>query len=64
MQYFVCGSNMDWLQMREHCPSAHFVGIALLPDHKLAPNAAYKNLIFSGARHWHLPLEEQIEVTG
>ena len=33
------------------------------------PNAEYKDLILSGARHWHLPDEythqlEQIEVSG
>jgi len=154
MLIFAYGSNMNWDQMRERCPSSRFVGIAVLRDHKLAftreaakrrcgvadvvaedgaqvwgvvyeitdldvgkldasegfrpgrdknsyyrreclvlldgedqrpltvsayfadpqpnpplPNAAYKNLILSGARHWHLPEEyirrlEQIEVSG
>jgi gamma-glutamylcyclotransferase len=154
MLYFAYGSNMNWQQMKERCPSARFAGVALLPDHKLAftrksinrgcgvadavpehgqkmwgvvyevgdvdvakldtsegyrpgrqknsyfrsecnvllngdnrqpltvftyfgdpqpnpplPNLDYKNLILSGARHWHLPveyvrqLEEQIEVS-
>jgi len=36
MLYFAYGSNMNWQQMRERCPSMRFVGIALLPDHKLA----------------------------
>jgi gamma-glutamylcyclotransferase len=36
MLYFAYGSNMDWFQMRERCPSARFVGVALLPDHELA----------------------------
>ncbi len=27
---------MDWQQMRDRCPSACFVGVALLPDHRLA----------------------------
>lgn len=36
MLYFAYGSNMDWDQMRERCPSAQFVGKALLRDHKLA----------------------------
>lgn len=36
MLYFACGSNMDWDQMRERCPSARFVGVAKLPEHKLA----------------------------
>ncbi len=152
MLYFAYGSNMDWKQMKERCPSTRFVGIAVLSDHRLAftrksgslccgvadavrevgrklwgvvyevsdldldsldeyegyrpgrqtnsywrrecmvfldgedtrpvisfiyfadtqpnpplPNQAYKNLILSGARHWHLPDEylaelEQIEV--
>ena len=154
MLYFAYGSNMNWQQMQERCPSARFVGIALLADHKLAftrqsdrrgcgvadavlerdrkiwgtvyeignldvgkldvsegyrpgreknsywrreclvlldgaeqrpltaysyfgdpqsnpplPNAEYKQLIVSGARHWHLPDEyvrdlEAIEVSG
>lgn len=36
MLYFAYGSNMDWDQMRDRCPSARFVGVAKLPDHKLA----------------------------
>jgi gamma-glutamylcyclotransferase (GGCT)/AIG2-like uncharacterized protein YtfP len=154
MFYFAYGSNMDWNQMRERCPSSRFVGIAVLRDHKLAftrksvtrgcgvadvvaedgvqvwgvvyeiadldlgkldvsegfrpgrdknsyyrreclvfldgeeqrpvtvsayfadpqpnpplPNAAYKNLIVTGGRYWHLPDEyirelERIEVSG
>ncbi len=36
MLYFAYGSNMDWAQMRERCPSARFVGVARLPDHRLA----------------------------
>lgn len=36
MLYFAYGSNMNWQQMRERCSSARFVGIAFLPDHKLA----------------------------
>ena len=35
MRYFAYGSNMDWTQMRERCPSARFVGIAKLPEHSL-----------------------------
>jgi len=34
--YFAYGSNMDWEQMRERCPSARFVCVAKLPDHRLA----------------------------
>jgi cation transport regulator ChaC len=34
--YFAYGSNMDWAQMRERCPSATFVGVARLADHRLA----------------------------
>jgi gamma-glutamylcyclotransferase (GGCT)/AIG2-like uncharacterized protein YtfP len=137
MKYFAYGSNMNWQQMQDRCPSAMFCGTALLPDHRLAftrrstkrgcgvadalpekgrgvwgvvyeisksdltrldvsegykegreknayfrreyivllkdnaltvyiyfadripdpplPNSTYKNLILSGARHWHLP---------
>jgi gamma-glutamylcyclotransferase len=36
MLYFAYGSNLDWSQMRERCPSSRFVGIAVLRDHKLA----------------------------
>lgn len=36
MLYFAYGSNLDWTQMRRRCPSAQFVCIAKLPDHKLA----------------------------
>ena len=36
MLYFAYGSNMNWNQMRERCPSSRFVGIAVLRDHKLA----------------------------
>lgn len=35
MLYFAYGSNMDWDQMRDRCPSARFVGVAKLPGHKL-----------------------------
>jgi gamma-glutamylcyclotransferase len=36
MRYFAYGSNMNWLQMQQRCPTARFVGVALLPNHKLA----------------------------
>jgi gamma-glutamylcyclotransferase len=36
MLYFAYGSNMNWQQMQERCPSARFFGVAWLPDHKLA----------------------------
>jgi gamma-glutamylcyclotransferase (GGCT)/AIG2-like uncharacterized protein YtfP len=36
MLYFAYGSNMDWAQMKKRCPSATFVGIARLADHRLA----------------------------
>jgi len=36
MLYFAYGSNLNWQQMQERCPSARFVGVALLPDYKLA----------------------------
>ena len=36
MLYFAYGSNMDWGQMRERCPSVRFIGVAKLPDHRLA----------------------------
>ncbi len=36
MLYFAYGSNMNWNQMRERCPSSRFVGMAVLREHKLA----------------------------
>jgi gamma-glutamylcyclotransferase (GGCT)/AIG2-like uncharacterized protein YtfP len=36
MLYFAYGSNMDPGQMRRRCPSARFVAVAKLPDHRLA----------------------------
>jgi gamma-glutamylcyclotransferase (GGCT)/AIG2-like uncharacterized protein YtfP len=35
MLYFAYGSNLDWAQMRKRCPSAQFVSVALLPEHRL-----------------------------
>ena len=36
MFYFAYGSNLDWSQMRERCPSARFVAVAKLKGHRLA----------------------------
>ena len=36
MFYFAYGSNMDWDQINERCPSARFLGIAELRDHRFA----------------------------
>jgi gamma-glutamylcyclotransferase len=36
MLYFAYGSNMNWQQMQERCPSARFMTVATLPGHKLA----------------------------
>jgi gamma-glutamylcyclotransferase len=36
MLCFAYGSNMNWQQIQQRCPSARFVGVALLPNHKLA----------------------------
>jgi gamma-glutamylcyclotransferase (GGCT)/AIG2-like uncharacterized protein YtfP len=36
MLYFAYGSNMDWAQMKERCPSAKFVCRAKLSSHRLA----------------------------
>src|SRR5512138_3517065 len=33
--YFAYGSNLDFAQMKGRCPSASFVGKAILPDHRL-----------------------------
>jgi gamma-glutamylcyclotransferase len=40
---FAYGSNMDWGQMRERCPSAEFVGVAKLTNHHLAFTRKSKN---------------------
>ena len=36
MLYFAYGSNMDWKQMKDRCPSAKFVCVAKLKNYKLA----------------------------
>lgn len=36
MLYFAYGSNLDWKQMKDRCPSAQFVCIAALQNHRLA----------------------------
>jgi gamma-glutamylcyclotransferase (GGCT)/AIG2-like uncharacterized protein YtfP len=36
MLYYAYGSNMDWSQMKERCPSAKFVAVAEFPNHRLA----------------------------
>ena len=35
MYYFAYGSNMDYREMRVLCPSAAFIAVAKLPDHRL-----------------------------
>ena len=35
MKYFAYGSNMSWQELRSWCPSAEFVTVARLPDHRL-----------------------------
>src|SRR5215469_16928692 len=36
MYYFAYGSNLNWGQMQRRCPSACFVDVAKLPNHRLA----------------------------
>lgn len=36
MLYFAYGSNMDWTQMQQRCPSACFLRLATLRDRQLA----------------------------
>jgi hypothetical protein len=36
MLYFAYGSNLDSRQLLQRCPSARFVAVAKLPDHRLA----------------------------
>ncbi len=35
-KYFAYGSNMNWEQMQSRCPSAKFLMVAVLRDHRLA----------------------------
>lgn len=36
MYYFAYGSNMNWPQMQQRCPSARFVCVARLPNYQFA----------------------------
>ena len=36
LYYFAYGSNMNWPQMKQRCPSARFVCVARLPDYQFA----------------------------
>ena len=36
MLYFAYGSNLDWQQMQNRCPSAEFICRAVIPDYRLA----------------------------
>lgn len=36
MYYFAYGSNMNWPQMKQRCPSARFACVARLPDYRFA----------------------------
>ena len=36
MLYFAYGSNMNWPQMKTRCPSARFISVAKLANHRLA----------------------------
>jgi gamma-glutamyl AIG2-like cyclotransferase len=36
LYYFAYGSNMDWPQMRQRCPTARFVCVARLPGYRFA----------------------------
>ena len=36
MYYFAYGSNMNWPQMKQRCPSARFVSVACLNEHLFA----------------------------
>lgn len=71
MLYFAYGSNMDWVQMKERCPSARFVCIATLPDHRLAFTRRSKNrgcgvadaVLERGKRVWGVVYEiEDVDV--
>ncbi len=36
LYYFAYGSNMNWTQMTRRCPSARFISVARLKDHRFA----------------------------
>lgn len=36
MYYFAYGSNLNWPQMQQRCPSSRFVCVARLPDYQFA----------------------------
>jgi len=36
LYYFAYGSNMNWPQMKQRCPSARFICVARLPDYQFA----------------------------
>jgi gamma-glutamylcyclotransferase (GGCT)/AIG2-like uncharacterized protein YtfP len=36
MRYFAYGSNINWEEMKQRCPSARFLGVGRLKDHRLA----------------------------
>jgi gamma-glutamylcyclotransferase (GGCT)/AIG2-like uncharacterized protein YtfP len=36
MYYFAYGSNMNWPQMKQRCPSARFISLARLKGHRFA----------------------------
>ena len=36
MYYFAYGSNMNWPQMKQRCPSARFICVARLSDYRFA----------------------------
>ena len=36
MLYFAYGSDLDPAEMKAMCPEQHVVGLAVLPDHRLA----------------------------
>jgi len=36
LYYFAYGSNMNWPQMKQRCPSSRFVCVARLPDYRFA----------------------------
>lgn len=55
--YFAFGSNLDAARLHEHCPSAHFVSAARLPDHRLAFSIESRNT-------WHGGVADIVPSTG
>ena len=58
--YFGYGSNLDLEQLRAHCPSASFVSIARLADHRFALTIESQNTWLGGVGDMQLTPGDEI----